>query len=155
MTRSEEYLDACLRTWNTQASVELQIVNAILGLIGELAELEGSFYMTASDIIDELGDAYYYYTILCHLWPCKRVDEQLCNTDNHIMVAYLADVGKKIAFHNNTSKKVQNRMDIALLSVEVYLETVLHSYRLSKEEVWNCNIAKLQQRHPDGFNPNY
>ena len=118
----ESYLKYCLRTWNSTNTLNIQVANAALGLLGELAE-----YLT-SPSEDELGDVLYYRAILCylmgrgtHIDTCGlTVFDDEFNYD--LIFAYLADVGKKVAFHDKFSNaKLRHRFQTAMSMLDAVL----------------------------------
>jgi len=151
------YLSSCLKTWNVRDNINLQVANAGLGLIGELFE----YFESPSH--DELGDVLYYRALLRYLLSdTQKISSDMSISDGNfsydVMTSFLADVSKKVAFHDRyNDKKTRNRYSIAMEMLDAFLLYDLHYVLMldSFDSTYEMNINKLSQRHPKGFKPNY
>lgn len=152
-----EYLVGAFSTWNTRSAPSLQIANAALGIIGELAEYISADPENKEEIISELGDIIYYRTILCYLYGLDLSLRKSDSNSTFDTIALLADVGKKAAFHNKVDNpKTIKRLLDGMMGLDTILTQLLQHNELKLSDVLQYNLDKLSNRHgKNGFNPNY
>lgn len=171
-TETFSYLLGCMRTWNREFPLALQICNASMALAGEIAELMlASTNSIRDDIADELGDILYYRTVLRSLMGDNIEHDTnpyyrgIKPSDIYHAVSYLTDVGKKIAFHNRYGvAKTMARYEIAMDMVDKIIAAYITGIYMNKDntscekilvEVQLNNLNKLFQRHGVSFQTNY
>jgi len=150
-----EYLQGCLKTWNTASPPLFQIPNASLGLVGELLEYK------ATPTIDEFGDILYYRAILRYLvgdkieiYSVKSIDD----FDWFEVINLISDYSKKVVYHDKMHDiKTRNKYDKAFAMLDAFLwYQMLYVHELKTfETVFYYNLSKLSNRHQKGFNPSY
>lgn len=152
-----QYLKSCLKTWNTRDNFKLQLANAGLGLVGELAE----YLQTRT--IDEMGDVLYYRAIYRYLMGDTinlSFTEYVYELNwELVMISLLSDVAKKVVFHDRlSSQKTRDRYYKGMNYLDMFIKYELTNSLapVTLEEIMRLNIEKLQTRHHNGvFNPNY
>lgn len=103
-----------------------------------------------------------------HISMLRRMEELSMLDDvkiTHLLTAALgltgesgefADHMKKIVFHGKElSEKRRNAMILELGDIMWYVMQACQGLDVSLEEVIQCNIDKLSERHPDGFKKDY
>lgn len=151
-----EYLTSCIRTWNKRSPALYQIPNAVLGLIGEVAE-----YLQAPSI-DEFGDILYYRAILRWLLG----DETMIYPDNEVagefrfdeFTLFIADFGKKAVYHDKMNDvKTIGKYFVAMNMLDAFIcnELTNRFNLMDFKFIFRENITKLEKRHIKGFNPNH
>ena len=79
----DKYQERALRTWHKELDPSLQRIHAVLGLVGEAGEVseilkkdayKPGHHSTREQRLNELGDVFYYLSILAHLDDCT-IDE--------------------------------------------------------------------------------
>lgn len=160
-----KYLRGCIRTWNVGNTVALQVSNAAHGIVGELAEVyDIEFNVVQTEdvrpkILDEIGDAIYYRTIMCYLYGMELdLSYRSALSLNFFQcVMLLSDVGKKAAFHNKIdAPKTLSRLSEAMVIVDSLIKDIIIHSGLHIDEILQYNLDKLNARHNGGkFNPNY
>lgn len=151
-----DYMFNVLRTWNDSETYAVSFSNAVLGLIGELLELwEKTLQedITKEEIIDEFGDCLYYLLLVKLLLglPTSFNVHASGHSDIMIFTKYLADIGKKVAFHKKFKVEI---IDSTISEVECFLVFIMATYELNLEEVKQQNINKLKERHGERFYEN-
>lgn len=151
-----QYLVNCIRTWNKRSPAIFQIPNAVLGLIGEVAEY------SKEPSTDEFGDMLYYRAILRWLlgdetmiYPDNEVEGQF-NFDEFALL--IADFGKKAVYHDKMHDiKTMGEYYAAINMLDAFLFNELtNRFGLTNfTSIFQENIIKLQKRHKKGFNPNH
>lgn len=149
-----EYLLNCIRTWNQSSPPLYQIPNAALGLIGEVAE-----YMEKPSI-DELGDILYYRSIL--LWLLGEYTQiyemTFIDFKFNDFALLLSDFTKKAVYHDkmyDTKTVMKYRNAMSILDAYIWKEMKTRYNLRNFDVIFQENIAKLSQRHVEGFDPNY
>src|SRR5215469_14883580 len=99
----------------------------------------------------------YQKAALRTLYPDLTTNERfgLCGLGLAGETGEVADMLKKHLYHRNGKPLDVNKLKDELGDVMWYFFVLLDTVGLSFEEVLEANVAKLLERHPDGFNPRY
>lgn len=160
---AKAYSAATARTWNTDGDEMAQLANATWGLVGEMGE-----FLLAQNV-DELGDIYYYTATLARLLDCTDVldaldlddtwaenfmrdhrtwEVRMAGTDTPPMLESM----KKWKFHNKPD--AYDNAVRHLLEICIRLNKAAYDLYSTPQDVMKQNIAKLTERHPDGWDAN-
>lgn len=166
-----EYVDAALRTAPDQ-SAEMQLVQGVLGAIGEIDELMKAIppnmppcSLEHDRIDEEIGDAMWYlalaYSALGRMgadaqaidWPTGRykvldeADYSHCSVALQIM-ATISNVAEKVAFQGEGVSS--QKADALSGALKMAIEALAVEANQPPPDIWAANIEKLKDRHPDG-----
>jgi hypothetical protein len=141
-----DYREATARTWNTNTPEQYQPANAALGVVGEVREF------IDDPTVDEAGDVLYYLTTLRRLVGLPVLEKYRLNGENLPIeippTAFrLAEYVKKHVFHGDDHARSINAATQALFG---QLTAAMQGFA-GMDAVRAANIAKLTDRHPDGF----
>jgi len=169
-----EYIIATRETWNTEPEEKYQLTNAVLGLseINEVILKLGYHLEEGTDeskqaILDELGDLQYYWARCIELFEFGiDFEPQLLEHQENIIIQTtivgvftLQEIVKKITFHNKDENWIESKYPLIVECLNMIYtfssELVVEILEKTLEEVWDYNILKLQNRHPNGFSGNY
>lgn len=154
----KDYQKACLRTWNEDATYREQLDHAAMGVVSEALELQ---YAEGDDIADELGDVLFYVAMLAYLLG----DDVLSSA-----------VDISVASGISAREMAESMAELAVAALEElvkwqhhgrpdyrqdFVDSVWMTYSMARgfagmcdlvvEDVLAQNVAKLEARHPDGF----
>lgn len=142
-------------------TVPLSILHAAVGISGEVAELD--MVLTREDFIEEAGDLWFYLTQAKRLWRESATEDRngaakfgMPLTDCFAYLRQTAgeflDLAKKIAVYNRPlDADWLEAADEALWGLESSLQTLLHFFGLTVEEIEEANTQKLRKRYPEGY----
>ena len=150
------YLKTSLKTWNQNVCQLEQINNAVLGIIGELAEYLES--LSGDELLDELGDLIYYRTILKYLVGDNLAYNKVNSNFDGIfkIVGSLADFSKKILYHGKWEiPKTRTKYIEAIAILDNLIINDIDILGATLSEVHTRNVDKLQNRHGSSFNPSH
>jgi NTP pyrophosphatase (non-canonical NTP hydrolase) len=146
---------------------EAKIAYPVLGLVGEIGELEARFQISEWDevaIKGEIGDVLWYCANLCSdlqmmLTDCLDLDmhadfskinpENLYVDDVIVEIGLIAEAAKKIIRDGALEKKkeiIRNRIGRIL----VHLQSLARDCKSTLEEIAAANLDKLQGRKDRG-----
>jgi len=166
------------------------IANAAFGLIAEINEFteisdnQPWFDLTGKDeLIDELGDVWWYAATLIDTLPMQLSLEERVNLFFHYYsddseeddeitinthIKYITSMGKKIVAHNINPNEVykdtgatfneifmRHLADLLRKLLEEINFNMPYNVRINLHDIWKHNLHKLQARHPDGFDGTY
>lgn len=153
-----QYLLNALKTWNKRYCQFEQINNAVLGVLGEIAEYENSRLGWAVKL-DELSDIIYYRTILKYLvgdsltYPFEYDDDVIDVTE---ITMLLADFAKKVLYHDKwLADKTRDRYRRGISYVDLYIIEEIANLGTNFATIYAYNVNKLSNRHGASFNPNH
>lgn len=150
-----QYLLNALKTWNKRYCQFEQINNAVLGVLGEIAELENSRSDWA-DRTDELGDVLYYRTILKYLVGDSLEYSEGAFGDVLEITMLLTDFAKKTLYHDKWSDgETRENYRLGIGYVDNYIIEKLDELGTDFYTVYTWNVNKLSKRHGASFNPNH
>ncbi len=140
---SQTYRDFVPTTFAWKHNAELDLCHCILGLLGELEELEGVDTEVTLHYTEELGDVLYYLTMTCLLLnhTPEIVDTDVPD-DEPSLFGYIVNRFKKYIFYNHRNTDIYHPLDLTytLLCTEGDLP-----------ELEQTNMKKLLKRYPNGF----
>lgn len=147
MTPSE-FHNATGRTWNRSPKIKHQMCNAALGLAGEWHE-----YIKSSTP-DELGDLAHYNERLR-----STVGLHAANYDEDVHWAALdaihrcCEIVKTQTFHRKTPDwaKLKHQLRPLTNAIAAFVRRECDRMGVDMSRVFEANIAKLNERHADGF----
>ena len=136
----------------------------LAGEAGEVRQTADSYSKaTTADRIKELGDVCWYVSLIADrirmdpesLWmpPPQAVVVTWFDATNRLIVAACATseaIGKAF-WHGGQMAPVERKLRNVAAAVH-WCAAILG---LDVADVWAVNIAKLRERHPDGFKPGY
>lgn len=166
------------------------IANAAFGLVAEInefteiADSQAWFVIEKKDeLIDELGDVWWYAATLIDTLPMQLSLEDRANLFFHYYfddseeddeitinthIKYITSMGKKIVAHDINPNEPYK--DSGVTFNEIFMRHLADLLRKLQEEInfnmpydmhvslqyiWKHNLNKLQVRHPDGFDGSY
>ena len=160
------YHHEAARTRPNRSRADL-ITMAALGIGGEASEVLDSMRSnpanTTEHRIKELGDVCWYVATLADalgmdpetLWTTTAPGQFLTWYEAAIRVAIdagaVVEAAKKHLFHSKSDGAI--RLSLCLLAGTMAASATVLDTTIS--EVWAVNVAKLRERHPDGFKPGY
>ena len=99
----------------------------------------------------------YMHCALRTLYPDLTTNERLglCGLGLSGEIGEVTDLLKKHLYHRNSKPLDVEKLKDELGDVLWYYFVLLDTLGLSFEEVMAANAAKLEERHPSGFNPHY
>lgn len=157
---ANEYQKLAMRTKSKNFTNKELMINAALGLAGEITE----YALEKNDINKELGDIQWYIALMCEVCELdfedileiartKEIDISINKYgENHkkflltLNSGVICDYVKKIYFQGHELDKYK----IAGILV-IIQKIILDICDDDLEEIWKLNIDKLKKRYPDGF----
>lgn len=147
----KDYVKLAMRTNVPDREFEDNLLNAVLGLIGETYEF-GNARLHTTQELNELGDVYWYIALMTHtlgveLKPLRYNGNlrDLCSQLNDIL-----DHIKKHVFQGHPLD--EQFLTIRLSKIKSILDKYcLNSLGLNPSKIWEMNIYKLKKRFPEGF----
>lgn len=138
---SKNYQDFVPTTFAWKHNAELDLCHCILGLLGELEELDGSEGHT--HYLEELGDILYYLTMTCTLLnhTPEIVDTDVPD-DEPSLFGYITNRFKKYIFYNHRDTDIYHPLDLVYTLICTEGELT---------EIETANMKKLMKRYPNGF----
>lgn len=142
----EQYKLEIQRTWQDDISLDMQVCNAALGLVGEVGEYEHSRSM------GELGDvAFYAYTLARLVGHESGGAVEPSGLTLSKIAARIAEGVKKRVFHG-----AENEAQLHLYIGDLHqrIEKAALCSQTGRDflgEVLAGNIYKLRNRYPEGF----
>lgn len=162
------YQPLAMRTQNYEHSASLRFVNAVLGIIGELHEVDQTIRTNGVADTKELGDVCWYVAAVCDALDLKfgalvksTLEQTILYQSPHHL--HLAEIAKKWHFHNKYPNPYLVRAALASIMEFVYRCTLTPLQQRSINilplaggaEVINAvldtNIKKLTKRYPNRF----
>ena len=141
------YGQECLKTWNMDCAPHVQISNAVLGIVGEMIEVEEvyeDFYNLDRKnlMLDELGDVMYYRAIFCMLMGDTLENYssyEKSSLSNSIKL--LSDVAKKVTYHGKwQTEKTMSRYDTGMFALDGWIIDMLSCYDFSRRDVYEFKL---------------
>ena len=146
----KEYVKLAMRTNAEGKSFKDNITNGIFGLVGETAELLEELRIgNTENIINELGDVYWYTALLFH--TTGMVPTPTTFDKNMSIVTCVGDITDHFKKHFFQGHELDSDYMNWKLSVLKRLLDDLAGALTSAEDVMTRNIEKLKRRFPDGF----
>ncbi len=173
------YQKAVERTFNRQNN-EYDIINASMGLLGEIGELTNIFKkvyfhghpQNMSEVVDELGDIMWYYCALANTFnlnlermlsrsiPSDPLSVSLLDKKDSTrvfsMISYINGIATQLCSALVFGPVVEQfRLDIEItllfLALLDGLRLLIESLDLDLETICGANQRKLETRYPNGF----
>ena len=142
----DEYRPLAARTSDPSRGKLVNTLYAAVGLAGEWAE------WTEAPTIDEAGDVCWHLAEVCRVWGFGHVvpDAGPLGPMPIRAIGIIAEASKKWACHSR--KRDEFAADVHA-SVAHLLWVIGREHHMP--DVYAHNIAKLKERHPNGFDPSY
>lgn len=130
-----------------------RLMHAAAGLVTETEELLR--YCDNRNLIEELGDCFWYLPIIIQYFPDLTVNigptpfsQEECK--NHLRY-YAAELVDAVIKRHIIYKKPldEERVESIVGSYIYHLGGLIAEWRINVEEIWEANIAKLAKRYPD------
>lgn len=136
----------CVKSMPFTKSLNDALVNATLGLIGELSELQED----DNDIL-ELGDCWWYlvsvWTALVdtqEIGPLLGGPSKIDRDTAHRYAMEIAEVTKKVVYHNRAQSEFREKVRFNLIGIAKFLDWVSPIPRV---DVLEANLCKLLDRY--------
>jgi NTP pyrophosphatase (non-canonical NTP hydrolase) len=149
----EEYKIEALKTWNKENFTEAQAFEyIIMKLIEEFGELIGSlakekYHGKPNNNIEELGDIFWYLAV----W--ESMIERALNLNDSFCGNIVGEIHFcLINLINVSTFQPINWTYCYLGKVKASVNGIVKELNLSKELIWQANIAKLRARHGESYN---
>lgn len=154
-----EYQIAAERTMGSETSAEARLINSVLGIAGESAEIAKEMHsQNLGLVLEECGDLLWYIAQLHKACGESIGDtvirplnwgEQNAMRELWSLSGMMADTAKKRYFHGKVVSDFQFVSLARGLAQVVYC--ILKLQGTTVEEACDLNVAKLLKRHPHGF----
>lgn len=159
-----DYQKAAMRTLNDKG-FEMNVLHCILGMTGELGELDSALLCHGNDeIIKEAGDALWYAAVLgvqvnvsfddLYMAANAGIDDMTFRYEDNLLTAFrtcsrMIDPIKKTIFYGQAVDSA------SLIKLAVYyLRSILifiNQHQLNLLEICQKNITKLETRFPEKY----
>lgn len=143
----EEYIPLAMRTLPEGRSTEENLVNACLGLAGEIAEYETAD--NRADKLEELGDIYWYIALMVSNYDYTPMYIKHSKGSFLTPVGAISDVVKKTIFQGHWLSK--GVIDIHISKLLSNIEYDCNILGVTPSQIMGENVAKLKERFPQGF----